>query len=299
MGAGSTYLVLVPFHSRPAYLRATLASVVAQTDREWAAVVVDDSPDGADVPAVVASVDDARISWVRNDGNLGVAGSFNRCFDIASERGAELACILHADDLLEPGYVAAVRAAHARAPLAACVAPRVTVIDADGAPARTLPDTVKALLWPRRLDELAGERGLQLLMRGQFFYCPSVSYRMDLLSLPAWNGAWRQVMDLDLYARVLLDGGTIHLEPARVFRYRRHEGSMTQINSATMVRTEEETALCRSVSAEAAALGWRRAARAGRVRMAVRLQAAMRALVALARGRAAEARRVGALALRP
>lgn len=299
MAPGSTYLVLVPFYSRPDLLRDTLASVVAQRDHDWQLVVVDDSPDGADVPCVVAAFDEPRMSWVRNERNLGVAGSFNRCFDVAIELGADLACILHADDLLEPGYIDAMRAAHARAPLAACVAPRVTVIDADGRPARTLPDTVKAALWPRRLDELAGERGLQLLMRGQFFYCPSISYRLALLRLPAWDGVWEQVMDLDLYARVLLDGGSIHLERRQLFRYRRHEGSMTQINSATLVRTEEETHLCREVSARAAAMGWRRAARAGRVRASVRLQAAMRVGLALVHGRAGDATRAARLALKP
>ena len=72
---------------------------------------------------------------MRNPTNLGVAGSFNRCFELAVEHGAELAMILHADDLLEPGYVAVVRAAHAASPDATCVATQVTVIGADGAAA--------------------------------------------------------------------------------------------------------------------------------------------------------------------
>ena len=282
------YWVMVPFYSNVEYLWQTLHSVIAQTDRGWRCVVVDDSPDDQGIDSLVADFGDERITVERNPTNLGVAGSFNRCFELASQRGAELAMILHADDLLEPGYIATVRAAHAAAPDATCVATKVTVIDANGAPARTIPDTVKAWLWPKRLDRLHGERGLQLLLRGQFFYCPAVSYRMAAVAAldgQAWNEHWTQVMDLELYGRILLSGGTIVLEPAPVFRYRRHQQSMTQLNSQSMVRTTEETEVCRMLAVRAAGLGWKRASRAGRIRFTVRLQALMRALISIIRGR--------------
>ncbi len=299
MSSTPSYLVLVPYYSQPAYLEQTLRSVIAQRDTQWQAIVVDDSLTGEEVPAVVASLGDPRITWSRNDGNLGVARSFNRCFELASERGAELAIILHADDLLEPEYVGRMKVAHAEHPAAVCVAPGVVVIDGADRPSRTVPDTVKNWLRPSHVDSLDGERGLERLFRGQFFYCPSVSYRVGLLRHPAWNDRWQQVMDLELYARVLLDGGEIRLEPAQLFRYRRHESSMTQLNSASLVRTEEETQLCRELVAECVARGWRRAARSGRLRLTVRLQAGMRSMMLLVRGRWRAAFRALDLALRP
>jgi glycosyltransferase involved in cell wall biosynthesis len=292
------YAVTVPYYSAPDYLRSTLDSVVAQTDPSWWCVVVDDSPDDS-AAAVVAAVGDERITVERNPTTLGVAGNFNRCVDLAVARGAELGMILHADDLLEPTYVATMRAAHARRPEAACVAPRVTVVDAAGTPYLPLPDRVKAALWPRRLERLQGERGLQLLLRGQFFYCPAVSYRWALLEQPAWDPRWRQVMDLMLYGRVILGGGSVELEPTHVFRYRRHAASETQQNSATLSRTEEETAACRELAAAAGQLGWRRARRAGLARTTVRLQSLLQAVLALARGRFALALRATRLGLRP
>jgi len=279
------YWVLVPFYSNLEYLRQTLQSVVAQTDPMWRAVVVDDSPEDPGVGALLDALGDSRIATVRNASNLGVAGSFNRCFELAVEHGAALAMILHADDVLEPGYVAVVRAAHAAVPDATCVATKVTVIGADGQRRRSVPDTVKQWLWPDDVGQLVGERGLQLLLRGQFFYCPAVSYRMALLTLPAWNQRWTQVMDLELYGRILLSGGSIVVERAPVFRYRRHAESMTQLNSATMMRTVEETEVCRVLAREAKRLGWRRAAREGRLRVTVRLQALMRVVQFVMRGR--------------
>ena len=142
---------------------------------------------------------------VRNEVNLGVAANFNRCIELASEE-ADVVVVFHADDELDPGYVAAIRAAHRAFPDATCVAPRVTVIDGRGRPSRTLADTVKASLWPRQLPAtLAGDDGLAKLMRGLFFYCPSVSYRTALLPDLRFDTRWRQVMDLDLYSRILIE----------------------------------------------------------------------------------------------
>ena len=62
---------------------------------------------------------------------------------------------------------------------------------------------MKRALWPRKFPAtLAGDQGLARLMRGLFFYCPSVSYRVDLLPELRFDPRWRQVMDLDLYARI-------------------------------------------------------------------------------------------------
>lgn len=299
MPSTPSYLVLVPYYSNPAYLEQTLRSVIDQRDPDWRAVVVDDSIEGGRAQQVVDRLADERITCSRNDGNLGLARSFNRCFQIADEQRADLAMILHGDDLLERDYVGRIKAVHAEHPTAVCVAPGVLVIDGADRPSRTVPDTVKNWLRPRHVDSLDGELGLERLLRGQFFYCPSVSYRVGLLRRPAWNDRWRQVMDLELYARVLLDGGEIRLEPAQLFRYRRHESSMTALNSASMVRTEEETSLCRELVAECVARGWNRAARSGRLRITVRLQAGMRSLMMMAHGQVRRAARAFGLAVRP
>lgn len=278
------FAVLVPYYSNLAYLRLTLESVVRQTDPHWWCAVVDDSPDAAGVAELVDEFGDARLGYLRNEANLGVAGNFNRCFELAADRGAELTVILHADDLLEPDYVATMKQAHRCHPEAVCVAPRVTVIDSEGRPCLPLPDRVKGWLWPDRFDRLHGERGLRLLLRGQFFHCPAVSYRVAMTERPAWDQRWSQVMDLMLYGRVLLGGGTIALESRTVYRYRRHAASQTQVNSATLARTIEETAAAKELVELARQLGWRRAARAGRLRLTIRLQSVLQALRALALG---------------
>ena len=273
-----TISVAIPFFSNLAYLDIALRSLVAQTDRDWAAVVVDDASTEAGAEELVAAVGDSRLRYVRNERNLGVAANFNHCVEVATV-DADVVTVLHADDELEPGYVAAVRRAHTMFPTATCVAPRVTVVDANGVPTRTLPDSVKRMLWPRALPTtLAGDAGLARLMRGLFFYCPSVSYRVDLLPQLRFDERWQQVMDLDLYARVLLSGGSIVLIPDRVYRYRRHGGTMTAQNSRSLVRLGEEVSVSREVAAAAHEQGWKRSARAAQLRLTVRLNGLLEAV---------------------
>ena len=233
--------------------------------------MVDDASPEPGAGEQVAALGDGRIRYVRNDSNLGISANFNHCLELGAQ-SAEIVTIFHADDMLEPGYIAAIRSGHRAFPMAACVAPRAVVIDGGGRPTRTLADSVKHLLWPRRLPfVLAGDRGLSRLMHGLFFYCPAVSYRVDLLPELRFDERWKQVMDLDLFARVLLGSGSIALVADRVYRYRRHKATTSAQNSRSSVRVKEEVAVIREVVAEARARQWRRTARAGRLRLTVRL----------------------------
>jgi glycosyltransferase involved in cell wall biosynthesis len=266
-----TVCITIPFYANLAYLGAALRSLIAQTDVDWTAIVVDDASAELGARRLVAELDDERVRFTRNDTNLGIAANFNRCLELGRET-AEIVTIFHADDVLEPGFVAAIRSAHRTFPAAACVATRVTVIDADGRPKRSLADSVKRALWPRRLPfMLEGDRGLARVMHGLFFYCPAVSYRVDLLPPLHFDGRWRQVMDLDLFARVLLGRGSIALVAEREYRFRRHDASASAQNWRSFVRATEETAVIGEIVAAARQQQWPRTVRAGRLRLTVRL----------------------------
>ena len=261
----------IPYYSNLEYLALALQSLVGQSDPEWTAIVVDDASPTAGAEELVEALGDDRIRYVRNECNLGIAANFNRCLELGAV-DAEIVTVFHADDELAADYVAVVRDAHRLFPSATCVAPRVLVIDRDGAHARSLADSVKRALWPRKLPtSLVGDNGLARVMHGLFFYCPSVSYRVSLLPEPRFDARWQQVMDLDLYARVLLGGGSIVLTPEKIYRYRRHDETMTAQNSRSLVRLREEVTVSREVVASARELGWTRSARSARLRLTVRL----------------------------
>ena len=265
--------ITIPYFANLSYLDAALQSLLAQTNADWTAIVIDDASPESGARDHALDLGDRRIRCVRNSTNLGIAANFNRCLALGGEV-ADIVTIFHADDVLEPTYVNAIRSAHQTFPIATCVAPRATVIDSEGRPTRSLTDSVKRALWPRKLPVmLEGDIGLARLMHGLFFYSPAVSYRIDLLPDVRFDDRWKQVMDLDLLARVLLGGGSIALIPDSLYRYRRHAESMTAVNTRSSLRATEEAAVTSEIVAHAADLGWSRTMRAGRMRLTTRLNA--------------------------
>ncbi|MEO5723659.1 MAG: glycosyltransferase family 2 protein [Ilumatobacteraceae bacterium] len=259
----------IPFYSNLGFLREALASLVVQTDRDWTAVVVDDCSPTAGASSVVEDLGDPRLRYVCNPVNLGLAGNFNRCL---TEAGTDVVAIFHADDLLETNYVATIRGIHRDAPDAAVVAPMAAAIDSHGSPIDTAVDKLKRRMWPGgQRHSLRGDAGLARLMHAFFVYCPAMSYRPALLPDQPFDPRWRQVMDLDLFARVLLNGGTIELDRTTVYRYRRHDGTVTSQNARSFTRLDEETRLAYEVAALARAQHWRRTAFAARLHWSQRL----------------------------
>jgi len=95
--------VTIPLFNHARFIGRTIESVLNQQLRELDIVVVDDcsTDDSFEVASQYAS--DPRVRCVRNEKNLGVAGNWNRCIELA--RGP-LVMVFGSDDLLDPDYLA-------------------------------------------------------------------------------------------------------------------------------------------------------------------------------------------------
>jgi glycosyltransferase involved in cell wall biosynthesis len=91
--------VVIPAYNAESYLPETLASVEAQTYRDWDVVVADDA--STDDTAEVAHRG-RRFRVIRSDVNEGPAGARNRALQEAS---GELVSFLDADDQFHPAYL--------------------------------------------------------------------------------------------------------------------------------------------------------------------------------------------------
>ena len=97
-----TLEIFVPFWGDPALLYETVDSVRAQRNPDWRLIVIDDCyPDDA-VPAYFAALDDERVTYVRNEVNLGITENYREAIRRAT---TEYITILGCDDLLHPDYV--------------------------------------------------------------------------------------------------------------------------------------------------------------------------------------------------
>ena len=172
--------IFVPFWGDPVQLYDAVDSIRAQTDPSWTAIVVDDCYPDPSVAENFAAETDPRIRYLRNTTNLGIAGNFQQCLDLAS---GDLVMFMGCDDLLHPSFTARARAGLERFPDAALYQPGVRVVDDAGRPAEPLADRVKRWLAPR-VDTptlLAGQSLATSLLHGNWLYWPSLVFRTERL----------------------------------------------------------------------------------------------------------------------
>lgn len=271
----------MPFWGDPSDLRDAVAAVLAQTDPDWLLTVIDDCYPGEEVAAFFAAIDDPRIDYRRNETNVGITENFRRAVAAAQ---AEHVVVLGSDDLVGPQYVARMNEVLARHPDADVYQGGVRIVDAAGHPSRTLVDTVKGWLTPRTPLTLRGEDMASTLLVGNWLYWPSLLFRTETLRRTDFRDDLPIILDLALLIDIAMDGGSLHVFPEDVFRYRRHGDSLSQKSLLDGSRFEDERRYYRDTAARARDLGWRRAARAASWRIMSRLHGLASLPVVLARG---------------
>ncbi len=242
-------------------------------------VVDDGTPDDAVAGAGRAA--GPGVEYVRLPENLGVAGAFQACADLSTGR---YTLLMGSDDLMEPGYPAALRELVGALRRAGAGHHGGHRRGRQRGVVRPLPDRVKALLAPRgtRPRLLTGDRLVAGLLTGNWLYFPALAWRTDVLQRLRFRPDMQTALDLDLELRVLFAGGSLAWSPEPVFRYRRHGGSVSSRSAMGGDRFAEERALYAWAGEQAGALGWRRSALAARVQATSRLH---RGLAAVARRR--------------
>lgn len=261
--------VAIPFYKGHAYLRLAIESVLRQTSSDWRLVVCDDGPE-AGTRELVASFRDPRIRYLRNERNLGMAGNWNRCLEVAD---TDLVNLLHNDDELLPNYVDEILRAGRAFPTAAAFFCRAKVIDADGRHTFSLVDYAKRFLQPKSAGPLVlqGKSAVEALMHGDFIMCPTVCYRRSRLPAERFRADWKMVLDLDFFTRILLGGGTIVGLPAVAYAYRRHADNATTAYTESLLRFEEESQLHDQVAQLARERGWPEVARVAAGKRVIKL----------------------------
>lgn len=133
--------IVIPNRNKARFLRATLASLAAQTETRWRAIVIDgDSTDGSMEILHAAAADDPRIILrsARPPSTTGL--SFYRAWNqgLLQVRAPYFA-ILTSDDLWEPGWLARACATLEREQSVIAVAARAYLIDSEGTVAGPTP----------------------------------------------------------------------------------------------------------------------------------------------------------------
>lgn len=128
-------VIAVPAFENAEYLPQALDSLLAQTFRDVAFLIVDDcSSDATESVARAVAQHDPRVSYLRNPQRLGMVGNWRRCFELAHERHPEAEFFAWASDhdVWEPRWLEKLVARLDEHPEAVLAYPHSVRIDAGG-----------------------------------------------------------------------------------------------------------------------------------------------------------------------
>jgi glycosyltransferase involved in cell wall biosynthesis len=268
-----TFDIMLPYYGDASLMRQTVHSVQALADPDWRLTVVDDCYPDDSVPDWFASLDDERISYQRNEHNLGINANFSKCVELAER---DYVVIIGSDDIMLQNYLTVVKSVLADCPDATIVQPGVTIVDAHGNPSRSLVDDTKQRFYRPKFTGrtvLSGEPLAVSLLRGNWLYFPSLCWRTKAMQSVGFRPGLRIVQDLALVIDLVQQGATLAVDDTECFHYRRHEGSVSSQGAVAASRFVEERNYFLDVADRMRAQGWPKAARVAHNHVSSRLHA--------------------------
>lgn len=210
--------VCIPTYNSARYLGDAIDSVLRQQLDDLELIIVDNnSNDNTD--EVVGRYNDRRLTYHKFESIVSMADNWNRCLELAK---GELICILHADDLLLPGYLTETIAAFANNQNLGMLFSAVNLIDEKN----NVVDTDRAF------DKDLLIRGKDIFAKhilGNFIYCPSVTVKKQCYSrLGKFNNQLKRFIDWEMWLRIELAGYDIAYMAKPLAAYRIHAQSATQ-----------------------------------------------------------------------
>jgi glycosyltransferase involved in cell wall biosynthesis len=217
-GPRPLYSVMIPtYNPEEHYLKEALWSVLQQDPgpEQMQIEVIDDCSPNVNVQAMVKSIGQGRIAFFQTPNNLGLAGCWNAC--IEKSKG-EWIHILHQDDIVFPGFYAAMRKGTNDAGVGAAFCRHAT-INPNGhwlAISELHRETAVAL------DDFSEQ-----IMTRQIIQCPSIIIRRAAYEqLGGFLPRFHYTLDWEMWQRIATKY-SFWYEPAILAGYRVHSNSAT------------------------------------------------------------------------
>jgi len=213
--------ICIPTYNRAHSLRRTLESALDQSGSDVEIIVLDDSSSD-ETFAVASEYRDARLRIERAAQRLGAAQNFNRCLDVARGKYVKILCD---DDVLYPAAVALLAGALDRFSEATLATSAWHLLDETGSV------TCKFGVL-RDAPQEGALVDLRRIVKDSWLYLnrigspSSVMLRKASLTGLRFNPQYRQMMDWDLWIRLLNRGRLVYL-PQVLSGYQRHPQTLS------------------------------------------------------------------------
>jgi hypothetical protein len=192
--------------------------------------------------------------------------------------------ILDVGGELLPGYCGALGDAASRHETAAALFCRADIMDERGERMFSIPDFIKdRLINPAARHELvlAGESGVEALLKGNFIVAPTLCFRRSVLGARRFREDLEIVLVRDFTTRLLLDGERLVGIPHHCYRYRGHNETANAKHAFTERWFREELDYYNWMRDESRQRGWMKCARLADRRTMLKLNVLYRAVTKL------------------
>jgi len=260
--------ILLPYWGDFALLKKAVDSVLNQTEQNWRLLIVDDCYPSKEAEQYYAKFPDTRVSYYRHKKNQGLVKNYNYA---VSKATAPYCVIMGCDDIMLPTYV---ETALKNIGTADYYQPGVNVIDENDTVYLPTTDRIKKLLRPKRAGIHEGEKIVASLCHGNWTYFPSLMWKVSTLRKYGFSEKHPNTQDLITQLEIFCGGGSLYIDNAVTFQYRRSANSFSS-KAKSGTRFAEENEMYDSFAKRFKKMGWHRAARAARAHLTVRLHQLM------------------------
>jgi GT2 family glycosyltransferase len=216
MGRDPTFSVVMPAYNAADTVADAISSVLAQTDRDFELIVVDDGSTDNTSREVGLFAGDSRVRYVRQ-ANVGLAATRNRA--LADARG-RYASFLDSDDLMMPSYLATMRATLESASDVAFADCDFWILDDSSGSILTWP--LGGIALPREPHDL-----MRLVLRRNVLHYGATVRMSVLREAGHFNSSLPACEDVELWLRILARGHAAVRAPGRLAVYRSRSGSLS------------------------------------------------------------------------
>lgn len=261
--------IALPFYGDVGYLKLAVESIRNQSSSDWHLYISDDGYPDPSVKEYFKELNDSRITYSRNEVNLGANRNFQHCLSLVK---GEIVTIMGADDLMHSDYVARIIEAFHDEEID-IVHPQVDVIDEHNNKIEPLTDKIKNRL-SLSPGTYHGEEIAVSLMKGNWTYFPAIAWRQNVIKSIGFREGLFVSQDLGLLLDVVKKNGKLKVLPNYLFSYRRHSESDSSVRAIDGDRFREEKEFFSILQTEFDAMNWKQASRSAGVHLSSRLHAA-------------------------
>ena len=202
-------VLMAEYNTVPQLLRGAISSILAQTERRFELIVVDDGTEN-DLVQLASEFEDERIRVIGYGENRGFVAALN--YGLAAARG-EFVARMDTDDIADPSYLAETLVFLREHPEFDVVSGQALEFSADG---------------PSLVQGVPGEVTRKSLMRGGApIHAASMIRKRALLAVQGYPD-YRRAEDLALWCELLLTDVRMYILPKVLYQYRVNEADFAK-----------------------------------------------------------------------